>query len=764
MKPRFATTTTAIIAMASQIVYAQGVLEEIVVTARKKSENLQDVPISILVTTGEEIRKQGFRDLQAFTGEMPAVNLNKAGASAFVNVRGVGSGENPGFEQSVGFIVDNVPIGRSRATRGGLFDLERIEVLKGPQTTYFGANTIAGVINITTKAPSLEDGFDGYVFASYEAETEEKVIEAAVNLPIADTFALRLAGKVTDSDGWIDDVGLGKTVPAEEDKLFRATALWAPTDNFSAKLKLQNVVTEANVGLDLQSVSCVPGTPAAPNNATNDCIGADGNFVETNLDDQFATDFPGGFRKLDMDSAALNMELALGDYTLVSSSSWYEFENEFLYDLDGTNVPLATDITPSRFSVNQLDFADGLSQELRISSPQDRAFFWEAGVYYQEEDVLFSNVAVPGFAPPFVAFGGFQNGAINAQESETTSVFGSASVEITDRLTITAGVRYIEVEKTIRQTADTIGIFQADGIPSARNHMPRFAPDFVFETATRKDDDVIPSLEVSFAVSDDINTYVSYREGFKAGGYSLANPPLGVTSDFIQAFDPETVDAFELGAKGSFLDGRLNVNAAIFRMEYEDRQVSTLAASNSLTQNVGNAATSTSQGLEVDFVAQVSEQFSLKGAFSFLDSQFDSFPTAPCYNGQTEALGCMGGRQDLSGHVTTFAPDFSGSLTASYDVNLGDMVLTIEPNVYYTDDYFTISNFYPESEQSGFAKFNLRIALAPESAQWEVALVGRNLNDKTVRSWCQGAPATPGSVFCSPQRPATYALQGRYNF
>lgn len=733
------------------------VLEEIIVSARKKDETLKEVPISISVTSGDTIQEQGLRDIQAVVATLPAVNLSKAGAGAFINIRGVGSGENSGFEQSVGYVVDGISLGRSRATRAGVVDLARVEVLKGPQTTYFGANTIAGVINVTTRGASLEDGLEGYVSSSYEFETEEKVLEAAVNLPVTDSFALRLAGKYSDSDGYITNHGLGNKEPAIEDELFRVSALWAPVDNFEAELKYTSVDTEANSALDIEIVNCVPGGPAQLN-----CIQADGSPVEDGLDYNKNTDLPGQFRRLDLEVGTLNLNYHLGEYKLTSVTGYYEFENEFLLDLDITSVPSL--FAPSRFAISQFDGARNFSQELRLTAPTVGKYSWDVGVYYQDESATFSNVVVAAFSPPAPVPPAAMVGARSSQDSKTSSVFGTLSYDIFDRLIATLGLRYIEVEKTITQPPQQPAPIPANNIPNARAFMP--FGGFAFDTASRTDHELMSSIDLQYLWTDNTNIYGSFRQGFKAGGFSLANPPQGVVVDFIQGFEPETVDAFEIGAKGTYLDGRLDANVAIFHAEYKDRQVSSLADDGaSLTQAVANAATSTSQGVELDFTALVGERWTIKGAFTLLDSSFDKFTNSPCYTGQTAALGCVGGVQNLSGATTTYAPDYAGSLIVKYEQPLGGYTLSVEPNVLFSDGYALISDLNPLNFQDSFIKANLRIALAPDSDRWELAFVGRNLNDEITSHFCQEAVAAPGgSVACSPDLPATYAIQGRLSF
>ena len=748
-------------------------VEEVLVTARKRDESIVDVPISISLVSGEEIERQGFRDLQAVAAAVPAVNLSKAGAAEFINVRGVGSGENPGFEQSVAVVVDGVAIGRSRATRAGLFDVQRVEVLKGPQTTYFGANTIAGVFNLTTRGASFDEELSGYVRSSYEFATDEAVLEGAVNLPVADAFALRLAGKYTDSKGYIDNLGLDRREPAVEDVLGRVSMLWVPNDNLTAELKYTHGQVDANSALDIQLVNCEPFAPpgvlpTGPQGgvAQFNCIGPNGQPVEDELDYTNSTDLPES-RSLDLDMLMLNLDYDFGAFSLTSVTGYYEFQNDFLIDLDLSSVPSA--VAPSRFSLAQLDDGEQFSQELRISSAAGSGFEWTAGLYYQKEDALFSNSVVTGFTPPLPPPAAGISSGNNAQKAETWSVFGTALFNLTDRLRASLGLRYIEVDKTVTQPPTTPGVMPADRVANARDFRPLFP--FAFQRQSRTDNDLLPSIDVQYDLTDGTNVYFAFSQGFKAGGYSLANPPPGVVMDYIQTFDPETVDAYELGLKGAFLDNRLNANVALFRSNFKDRQVSSLAesvgaGSANLTQEVANAAESRSQGIELEFRAQMAEQLTLLGSFTYLDSKFRDFANAPCFTAQSPAQGCVNGVQDLGGSRTTFAPEYAGSLTLVYEQPVGGYILSIEPNLFFTDGYAIVSDFNPGNHQDGFTKLNLRMALAPPSGQWELAFVGRNLSDELSSHFCQEAPTllTGNTVACSVDPPATFALQARYDF
>ena len=775
-------------------------LNTVTVTARKKEETLQDVPISINVTSGAEIQDQGYRDLQQIVANIPAVNVSRAGGGDNLSIRGIGSGENPGFEQAVGFVFDGVALGRSRATRAGTVDLERVEVLKGPQTTYFGANTIAGVVNVTSRGADLDAGFTGYGRTSYEFETDEYVFEGAANIPVNDQLAFRVAGKYSDASGFIDDTGLDTRIGGEEDVLFRVSSLWEPTDNFRAEAKYTYGQTEGDDGLNLQLVGqCQPFAPPLGQGgiATFNCIGADGAPIETDLDFERATDIDAP-RELEYHVGTLNLNYDIGEYTLTSVTGYYEFENDFLIDLDTSTVPSL--IAPTRFSLAQFDDAQQISQELRIASPVGRKFEWTAGLYFQDEEVDFSNALQTAFSPPIPAVAAPTTfAALSQQDAQTYSAFGTVLWNVTDRLRATVGLRYIGVDKTIDQSPQSLGVLSDGLLPNARDFQP-FNPvammpvDFVQVTQSIFDDDVLPSLDIQYDLTETTNVYFSFGQGFKAGGFSLANPAtppgafVGVAAaaqaaidagnpdspaNFIQAFDPETVDAYEIGLKGAWFDGRVVGNVALFWQNFDDRQVSSLAETTgaALTQAVANAAETRSRGVEFDVTAQVTDNLTLSGEFTYLDSEFQNFTNSPCFTGQSVAAGCVEIQpgvfaQDLSGATTPFAPEWSGSITALYERPIGGFVLSIEPNVFFTDGFALISDLTPVAFQDSFAKVNLRVALRPESDRWEVAFVGRNLNDELTTTFCQEAATNLNGALgaCAVDRPATFAIQGRVNF
>ncbi len=729
-------------------------VQRIVVTARKREELAQDVPISIDVTQGAEIQRQAYRDLQELAATLPAVNISRAGTTDFINIRGVGSGLSTTFEQSVGTIIDGVAVGRSRITRAGLLDLERVEVLKGPQTTFFGANTIAGALNIVSRKASLDAGFTGYLLSSYEFEQEEIIVEAAANVPVSETFAFRLAAKWTDSEGFIENTGRGEEQPANEDLVFRGSAIWAPTSDLTAEAVFTYGELDANSFLDLELENCVGG----PVQST--CTNANGQPVNDRLDYVTSTDID-EFRSLDFYIGALNVAYEFNGYTLTSVTGYYDFETDGLADLDGTSVPSTS--AQSRLATAQFDDAKQISQELRIESPRGGTFEWLAGIYLSDEDTDFASISLQAFSPP--APGAQNIGVLREQEAKTYSAFGSVTYNFATDLRAILGLRYIRVTKDIAVSSNTLGVVPANGIPDARGFRP--AGGITFADLETTDDAVTPALTVQYDVDTNTQVYGSFRRGFKAGGADLQSSQVGATSGFASTYEPETVNAIEFGAKGEYLDGRLRANVAAFLALYQDRQVASLAnippGGGGLTQPVDNAARSRAYGIEFDASMEVTDKLTILGDVTLLNSKFTEYEDAPCFTGQIS--GCNGGTQDLSGEETTFAPKYSGNFAAIYEQPFGGYVVTVQPSVFFSDSYFFLDTFNPAIEQESFVKANLRLGVSPESGQWELAVIGRNLNDEVTANFCQEAAVAAGGSFgCALDTPRTVTIQGRINF
>ncbi len=733
-------------------------VEKIVVTARKKEELAEKVPISIDVTSGLEIQQNDYRDLQELVATVPGVNLSRGGSSDLITIRGVGSGESTAFEQSVSFVADGVVFGRSKGSRLGLLDVERVEILRGPQSTYFGANTIAGVVNLTTRGADLDAGWDGYIRSAYELEQDEFIIEGATNIPVSDQLAFRIAAKYTESKGFIDNTVLGIREPAIEEAVVRGSALWRPTENLTVEAKFTYGTQDVNSGLDVEVQGCTPGTPVQPT-----CVNSDGSPVDSTLNFVRATNFVEE-RTLDYRIGVLTAAYNFDGYILTATTGYYDIESDFLVDLDGTAE--ATTAAASRLAVSQFDEADQVTQEIRFASPTGDTIEWVVGLFFQNENSGFDNFLLQSLVPPAPNAVGLTT--IREQNAKQYSVFGSLTYNFQEDLRMIFDLRYVRAPKDTTISSNTLTAIPGNGIPDVTNATLLAPP--VFNTLERTDDDFLPGVTVQYDISDNANVYGSFKQGFKAGGFSQFASTPGATTGFAAGFEPEKVNAFEVGAKGTLINNRLLGSVTLFRSIFKDRQVASLIASlpgapQAFTQQITNAARSVSQGIEFEASGRIFEELLIQGDFTILDSDFTEFPNAQCFVGQTPAQGCVGGVQDLSDQETTFSPTWSGNVTATYQKPFRDLVFTAQPNVFFTDGFFFTGNLNPAAFQDSFYKVNLRLSVRDESDQWELAFVGRNLNDQRTSSFCQEVPgAAAGTVGCAVDTPATFAFQGRYSF
>ena len=748
---------------AASIISSQAVsqkIEEIVVTAQKRAESLQDVSVSVDVTSGEAILDSGVKDLELLSQQLPAINVSKGGASDQMYIRGIGSGFNGGFEQAVGTYVDGVYIGRSRGSRSSFVDLQQIEVLKGPQSLYFGNSSIAGALSLTSKNPG--DEFGGHVSALYEPDHGETSVEAAVDLPLSDQFAVRIAARKYDLDGYVSNTTTGQDVGSADDAFFRITAAWNPSEELSVLFKHADGESERIAPFIKEIISCpsTRGSSGATCARQQALVDNSRNFEIQGGGDDFTTS--------EFSQTSLEVNYDFGGSTLTYVAASLDNEQRELQDLD--SGPLAL------FNANQYDELDQTNHELRLASNGEGDLDWMFGIYSQDGDVLYDVSLMPYFigAPPFqasiaaVQATGRELAARNAQlqNEKTTSAFGSVTWSLNDANRLIAGLRYIKVEKDLIKDI-TWGTY-ADVTLSRESYIETAAPFGGFSTVGSTSgnsewDDVLPTLIWERDLNSGNMLYLSYAAGFKAGGFNLSDRNGALTPNF----DEETVDAYELGFKGDFMDGAMRLNMALFYSDYEGVQASVLDPV-TFTFAVGNAATSSTKGLDFNLQYAASENLQLNANLVFMDAKYDDFigscsqlliDTGTCDN----ALG-VNDAQDWSGHETTFAPGYSGNLSAIYTTEVGGLSLSIEPSIYLTDSYFIQQDFDPFTEQDSFVKLNLRVALSNADETWEVSLLGKNLNDEDTIFFANDLPGGAGAYVNSLSRPQTLAVQARFNW
>jgi len=583
-----AMAVTAVVAAAP--VSAQQ-LEEVIVTAQKRAENLQDVPISVSTVSGEKIQDNTILNFAALADFVPSLHIADAPVNTNIYMRGIGSGNNRGFEQSVGMYLDGVYLGRGRQYRSALMDIERVEVLRGPQGTLFGKNTVAGAINITSASPVPGDEAQGEINASIE-ENGGQIYEGYIQGG-TDTFAARVALRYRETDGYVYNAYLEQDEGALDETGGRITLVWEPSDTFSANMKYTNMQRDRD-GAASATWQYLPagtgdnqrdGPPGAgvPNRS-------DFASIAYTLMDVFFPDFPAiagqdfttykdnncgtdiscssagiGLKPENSDDElqnfSLNMNWEVGNGTLTSVTGWAGYK--YFDDVD-------VDWLPLQF-IDRSDIHDfeQFSQEFRWASDIGDRFTYTVGAYYDENELDMQGQVVidtnfdglfPAFATvaygapipnllPLLTGGAYSSNQISRnhnfnQETESWALFAQGTYDITDALRLTVGLRYTE-EKKDAVSSQRLGDLNCPGAvdggldgtcATGYSYFLDIIQASSFNTynkewvGNRKTDDLSPSLNLQWDVGDSSMLYISWSQGFKSGGFSAADD--GEPGDF----------------------------------------------------------------------------------------------------------------------------------------------------------------------------------------------------------------------------------------
>lgn len=744
------------------------ILQEVVVTAQGRVQRLQDVPISASVINGSALGSSNLRDLQNIGDRLPAVKITPGPASDLLNIRGVGSGLNAGFEQAVATFVDGVYRGRSRSSRAALFDIDRVEILKGPQTTFFGNNAIAGALSITTRRAEPGGPFEYDASGLYSVSDGGFDVEAGMSAPLTDSLGVRVAAKYFGMDGYIRNTYLGEDGPHQRDLVGRVSFAWNPTRALRTDLRIDAGRFRDQNYFPNEALNCPaqrPPYPAPAGLCARYLASAGPTAMSAEPADENAS--AASRFTLDFEEIALTNELDLDAHHLTSVTSWYHHDLFSLTQLaplplagvGGTNSPFPTH-TPENYH--------SFSQELRLRSASAQRVEYMIGVYFSKGQLDTTQATGLYFAPFGAGAAGYTTAATpiavlyyQHENDQTASAFGSLTAHLSDSLRFNGGVRYSSVKKEAFRDAQ-IGI--GGDIPGiGLVVLPQPAQDLLrrslggrggdFSDPDRTDTELMPSVSLQYDIVPDLMSYISYTKGFKAGGFALA-----ANADI---FNPETVYAYEVGLKGSLFDQRLRFGLAGFYSRYDDLQESTnvVLASGVIQSVVGNVAKAKSQGVELTLAVRATPNLSFSSELGYLDARYIDYPGAPCTVLQTLSRSpCY---QDLSGSRRAYAPEFSGSVGASARYPVGRLELRIDPSVYFTTRYFQQASIDPLTLQSGYAKFDLRMGVGPADGRWELALIGKNLGDRSTGSFRNNIPTSPGTLYALPDPRRTVALQVR---
>lgn len=736
-----------------------GALEEVIVTAQKRSESLTDVPISIAVMNSEALMKTGVRQMREVAEFVPNMSISSGNdSSTAVRVRGVGANtRNIGFDTRVGVYVDGVYMGQSPAQNLDIVDLERVEIARGPQGTLFGKNTVAGAINLVSRKPSQERELEvtGEI-GNYSSHR----VSAVANLPISDSAAARFSIVDHARDGFIDNITTG-TEHNERDGTSLRGQLAFGGENYDVNI--------AGDYMESERVSFF-GTPVTDWSGSVPNTASPGRFNIDNNVDNFEE------REIWGLSATVNVDLG-SDYSLTSITAYRDTFVDRRQDTDHSFNDMLSVIYPDSY--------EQTTQEFQIFSPDSGRFKYVAGLYLFWEDATTERrvptgddigIVIGALAPPLAPFGsafsGLTVGTFGTVDTESYAAYINGTYDLTDRLTLGFGARYSEEEREVDYNlvggvAD-LGFTQ---IPAAALFGVAVGPVVDGQTVLNFQDrqtfdDFSPMLSLSYALADDINLYVKYSEAFKSGGFNVDFVSQDVLDEGID-FDMETVESWELGLKGTALDNKVRFSLIAFQMDFQDYQLNQFIqlANNTSTITIQNAAEVRSRGLEAEVTWYPTNNLMLQGAVGYNDAEFDSFPGGGSVR-NPQGLGA-----DLAGNKLPVAPEWTSAFAAQYNMPLQGIAAELVTRLdwTYTDSFFstednvsfaTPANSIPWGEVDSYSLVNGRIGLEGES--WSAYLWGRNILDEEYKlDWTSDFL---GTLAFFPGDPRTYGVEVSWKF
>lgn len=740
---------------------AGGMLEEVVVTAQKRTESLTDVPISIAVMSSEAIMKTGVRQMREVAEFIPNMSISGGNDSTTaVRIRGVGANtRNIGFDTRAGVYVDGVYMGQSPAQNIDILDLERIEVARGPQGTLFGKNTVAGAINMITKKPSQEQEL---LVTGELGNYDSYRVSAIANLPLGDNAAARFSIVDHNREGYIRNVTTGTRHNERDGTSLRGQFAFAG-EHYDVNLAGDYLESER---VSFWGIAISDWSGRAPNTASP------GDFsIDNNFDNREEREIWGL-------SATVNVDLG-SDYALTSITAYRDTFVDRAQDSDHSFLNM--------LSVAYPDAYEQTTQEFQIFSPDSGRLKYVAGLYIYDEKANSSRRAIigdeigivfQGLAPPLAPFGprfdGAAVGTFADVDTRSYAVYINGTYDLSERLTLGFGLRYTDEEREVDfdLIGDIVDLAPVPlQVPGAAIFGVAVGPVVNGQTvATFQEknsyDDLSPMISLSYALGEDMNLYVKYSEAFKSGGFNVDFVSENALSEGID-FDQETVDAWEIGLKGTALENRLRYNLVAFQMDFEDYQLNQFVqlANNTSAITIRNAAEVSSRGLEAEVTYYPSNNLMLQAAIGYNDAEFDSFP------GGASVRNPAGLGADLAGNKLPDAPEWTSALAVQHNLPLAALNAELVTRVdwTYSDSFFAtednVSLARPGSslvwgEVDSYSLLNGRIGLEAES--WSVYLWGRNILDKEYdQTWTADFLGTVGRF---PGDPRTYGVEVSYRF
>jgi iron complex outermembrane recepter protein len=802
------------------------VIDELIVTATRREATLQDVPVSVGVVTGEQIRELSLQNLDQLSAYVPGLSVTEGGEQTGISIRGFGAGLNFGFDQSVGLFIDGIYAGRERQFRGHFLDVSRVEVLRGPQATLFGKNTISGAIIVTTGQPSHEFGLD--LMGEATGRIGRQNYQAVITGGITDNLAGRLALRYSDQDGYMRNTFTGDKEEQQEDWIARATFLWTPTDDLTVRTKLErSQFDRTGRNFHVSNVSGfevgkpqADGTDVAVASRLSTYEAYDPDFtyrVKSRSSKQEET------ADVTSTNAVVKVEYELpGGHTIISTTGFSAFESEDQRDVDWT---------PTNFLYEPItqDF-DQWSQEFQFVSEVGEKFDYLVGVhgfrnnFYVDRrtDIHIEPFLLIFGVEPFseTIFGGPAAAWARAQlrflDQETTSwsSFGSATYRFNEQWSLTGGLRYnwekkeaddryflaefgttrfLEFDQSVIDfilgsggvnfsvdadaRAELIAVAAAAGgdaqiivntctfAASQCNALAGITRIGRDAGGSVKETDWSPELTLAYDYNPNAMFYGKFTRGHKGGGFN--SQATGQDTD--PTFQDETVTGYELGGKLRLLDGIASLNFSVFRLDFDNLQTSVWTGTEFDVKNAGKAR---SQGLELDGNWLVTDRLQLITSFIWLDARYIDFDNAACSVPQMSfgAPGCVHFNQVTNMGAglqdlsgKRFSATFSGNAGIGYIADLpNNLELLLRADAVHTGKGRNPRD--PTINQGSRTLVDVGATLRPVGARnWSVGMLVQNATDKSFYFYEFEAPAQAGTRIGFPGPPRRFTVRASYH-
>ena len=678
-------------------------LEEVIVTATRRNESLQDVAVSVAAITRElkQAQVRRMEDMQSYTPGL-FIRRNPGGASAaYINIRGVGSVDyDKTLDPPVGLVMDGMFLGTISGVLMSNFDMERIEVLRGPQGTLFGKNTTGGLINIIRGDVTMEWGGDVSVTVDEHGRED---VKAVVNVPlIEDQLGVKLFGAQIKSDGWVYNTTLEEDVGGDDIMNYGFALKWAPTEDFDIKLHYERMDDQSDQGSYVNT--------NGPGDLT--CIIYKACFSTTTDDETHNSADGRNFSDNEYDTTIVTANWQVSDGLMLTYIGGMRDQNE--QNMQHFDASPATLLRMNFFN----DWEQN-SHELRIASTSSGPLQFQAGLYSfdveytQEWDVsdLYPSLALLGlpFDPSFASVS--RNS--QAQETNSEAAFLSVDYSFTDSLTLTVGGRYTKEDKDF--VGGNGGVFYkpSEGDPIPAMFEPRaYSAEWTEFT---------PSASLRWNLNDNMMVWASYAEGFKSGGF------FGRQADFDSgidpSFDPEYVKNYELGLKSTLMNGKLTFNPTIFFSDYEDKQESILIPINlgNVATAVRNASTQEIFGVELEMSYQVTEAWFLRANYGYIDAEYDN------YSADLTGDGIITDNSDLTPRNT---PKNTFGVSTTYNASLGAGVLQAALSFRHRSEVDIEADNHPRGRMNAIDDLSGSISYLWSDNRYRISVYGRNLTDE----------------------------------